>query len=104
MKRVVFALFASSWLTPACAHTTAASGPLVTVSTEAPPPPRAEPAEMRGDDEVRVRGVWLRRGDTWVWRPGHWQRARAGLVWRDAHWVLREGRWHWVEGHWQRER
>ncbi|HUS63469.1 MAG TPA: hypothetical protein VMZ28_02960 [Kofleriaceae bacterium] len=91
----------SWWLIPACGATTAARGPFVTVSTEAPPPPRSEPVEER-DGEVRVRGVWQRRGDDWVWRSGRWQRARAGLVWRDAHWAFRAGRWHWVEGHWQR--
>ena len=95
---------ASWWLIPGCGGAgTSTSGPLTTVSREAPPPPRAEPVDDV-EGQVRVRGVWQRRGDAWVWRPGHWQRARDGHVWRDAHWILREGRWHWVEGHWQRER
>lgn len=77
--------------------------PMATVVDAPPPPPVAEPVELK-PGSIWVRGAWEMRGGRWTWRRGRFERARAGLVWIEGHWQRQRDGYRWIEGRWRASR
>jgi len=81
---------------------TAQAGSAAIVSTEAPPPLRAERAPAARDGYVWAPGHWEWNSRSYVWVGGTWIVARPKARWVADSWEQVGAEWHYTPGHWER--
>lgn len=69
--------------------------------SDAPPPPRYEPARPSRAGWFWVPGVWYWEGGRHHWAEGHWIKARPGQRWVPARWERRGEFYHFESGGWE---